>query len=402
MDEPEQARPSATQASATPISATRPSATEAEVDTATATDTAADPRPGQLPPEVQHRGWHPPAKGPATVVAIIMIGIAAVLAILYAWQLPPFAGWSQETDNAYVRGRVTVISPQVSGYITSVPVQDFQVVRRGQVLATIDDRIYGARVAQAKANVAAQLASLANSQQSERSRAAALTGQAAGVASAQAQEVRAEADMRRAKALVSDGSISAREFEQTRAALLAAQAAVRQAQAQELVGEQDVCSVVVGRGGLQAGVENARAALRLAQIDLDNTRIRAPADGRLSEVGVRQGAYVTSGTQLMFLVPHDLWVIANFKEAQTHTMHVGQAVTFRVDALGGARLTGHVENISPAAGSEFAVLKSDNATGNFVKVAQRIAVRIRIDANQQAAQRLRPGMSVEVNVATGG
>ncbi|MBB4860416.1 multidrug resistance efflux pump [Novosphingobium chloroacetimidivorans] len=356
----------------------------------------------QLPPEVQHHGWRPPAKGPLTIVAIVVIGIAAVLAILYAWQLPPFAGWAQETDNAYVRGRVTVISPQVNGYITSVPVQDFQQVRQGQILATIDDRIYAARVAQAKANVAAQLASLANSQQSERSRQAALAGRAAGVASARAQEVRAEADMRRAQALVSDGSISAREFDQTRAALLAAQAAVRQAQAQQGVGEQDVRSVVVGRGGLEAGVENARAALRLAQIDLDNTRIRAPVDGRLSEVGVRRGAYVTAGTQLMFLVPHDLWVIANFKEAQTHTMRLGQAVTFRVDALGGQRLRGRIENIAPAAGSEFAVLKADNATGNFVKVAQRIAVRIRIDPDQALAQRLRPGMSVEVRVATGG
>ncbi len=204
-----------------------------------------------------------------------------------------------------------------------------------------------------------------------------------------------------ASALVSDGSISAREFDQTRAALLAAQAAVRQAQAQQGVGQQDVQSVIVGRGGLEAGVENARAALRLAQIDLDNTRIRAPTDGRLSEVGVRQGAYVTSGTQLMFLVPHDLWVIANFKEGQTHAMRIGQAVTFKVDALNGARLRGRIQSVSPAAGSEFAVLKSDNATGNFVKVAQRIAVRIRIEPGQAAAQRLRPGMSVEVRVATG-
>jgi multidrug resistance efflux pump len=160
--------------------------------------------------------------------------------------------------------------------------------------------------------------------------------------------------------------------------------------------------VIVGRGGLQAAVENAQAALHLAQIDLDNTRIRAPADGRLSEIGVRRGAYVTSGTQLMFLVPRDLWVIANFKEAQTHRMRVGQAVSFRVDALGDATLKGRVESLSPAAGSEFAVLKADNATGNFVKVAQRIAVRIRIDPGQALTERLRPGMSVEVKVATGG
>jgi multidrug resistance efflux pump len=381
-------------------------ATDSRPDSRATSSSDADPiaaRPeAALPPEARQEGWRPPVKGPATIVAIIAIGVAAVLAILYAWQLPPFAGWSQETDNAYVRGKVTVISPQVSGYITKVPVQDFQLVRRGDVVATIDDRIYGARVEQAKANLAAQMASLANSQQTERSREAALLGQGAGVASAEAQAVRAEADMKRAQALVSDGSISAREFDQTRAALLAAQAAVRQAQAQQSVGEQDVRSVVVGRGGLQAGVESAKAALHLAQIDLDNTRIRAPADGRLSEIGVRQGAYVTSGTQLMFLVPHDMWVIANFKEAQTHTMHVGQPVTFRVDALGGTKLRGYVENIAPAAGSEFAVLKSDNATGNFVKVAQRIAVRIRIDPGQAQTQRLRPGMSVEVNVATGG
>ncbi|MBB3941253.1 multidrug resistance efflux pump [Novosphingobium fluoreni] len=360
------------------------------------------PTAAELPPETpEPTGWRPPARTGITLVAIIAIGIAAVFSILYAWQLPPFAGWAQETDNAYVRGKVTVIAPQVNGYITAVPVQDFQTVKRGQVLATIDDRIYAARVAQAKANVSAQLASLANSQQTERSRQAALAGQAAGVASAQAQEARAEADMRRAQALVSDGSISAREFDQTRAALLAAQAAVRQAQAQQGVGQQDVQSVIVGRGGLEAGVENARAALRLAQIDLDNTRIRAPTDGRLSEVGVRQGAYVTSGTQLMFLVPHDLWVIANFKEGQTHAMRIGQAVTFKVDALNGARLRGRIQSVSPAAGSEFTVLKSDNATGNFVKVAQRIAVRIRIEPGQAAAQRLRPGMSVEVRVATG-
>ncbi len=360
------------------------------------------PTAAELPPETpEPTGWRPPARTGITLVAIIAIGIAAVFSILYAWQLPPFAGWAQETDNAYVRGKVTVIAPQVNGYITAVPVQDFQTVKRGQVLATIDDRIYAARVAQAKANVSAQLASLANSQQTERSRQAALAGQAAGVASAQAQEARAEADMRRAQALVSDGSISAREFDQTRAALLAAQAAVRQAQAQQGVGQQDVQSVIVGRGGLEAGVENARAALRLAQIDLDNTRIRAPTDGRLSEVGVRQGAYVTSGTQLMFLVPHDLWVIANFKEGQTHAMRIGQAVTFKVDALNGARLRGRIQSVSPAAGSEFAVLKSDNATGNFVKVAQRIAVRIRIEPGQAAAQPLRPGMSVEVRVATG-
>lgn len=357
--------------------------------------TPADP---QVEPPAQ--GWRPPRRDRMTLIAIGGVALAAVLAILYAWQLPPFSGWSQETDNAYVRGKVTIISPQVSGYVTSVPVHDFQTVKQGDVLVTIDQRIYGARVEQAKASLAAQNAALANSQQSQRAREAALTGQAAGIANAQAQLVRAQADMKRADALVADGSISARERDQTRAALLAAEAALRQATAQQQIGQQDVRSVIVGRSGLEASVAGAQAQLHLAGIDLDNTIIRAPVDGQLSEVGVRNGAYVTAGTQLMFLVPRELWVIANFKEAQTRKMRVGQPATFRVDALGGAKLAGHVESLSPAAGSEFAVLKADNATGNFVKVAQRIAVRVRIDPGQDLMKRLSPGMSVELHVET--
>jgi multidrug resistance efflux pump len=344
--------------------------------------------------------WRPPVKSRLTVFVIIAVAILAILAILYAWRLPPFAGWSERTDNAYVRGRVTIISPQVSGYVMQVPVQDFAEVKAGQVLATIDDRIYRARVAQAEANVAAQQAALANSSQAQRSREVAIDSQEAGIANAKAQLVRAQADMRRAKALVADGSISTREFDQTRAGLLAAEAAVRQAQASRAIGTQDVRTVVVGRAGLEASVEAAKAQLRLAQIDLDNTIIRAPADGQLSEIGVRVGAYVTAGTQLLSIVPHNVWIIANFKEAQTHRMVIGQPARFRVDALGDAQLTGRIESLSPAAGSEFAVLKPDNATGNFVKVAQRIAVRIAIDPGQRLAARLRPGMSVEVSIDT--
>lgn len=365
-------------------------------------ETAPDPEPREPQIDPPPSSWRPPAKSRTAVIVIVAAALAAILAILYAWKLPPFAGWAEKTDNAYVRGRVTIISPQVSGYVTRVLVQDFAEVKAGQTLATIDDRIYRARVAQAEANVAAQEAALANSAQAQRSREVATDSQNAGIANAQAQLTRAEADMRRARTLVADGSISTREFDQTRAALLAAQAALQQARASRAIGTQDVRTVVVGRAGLEAAVASAKAQLRLAQIDLDNTVIRAPADGQLSEIGVRQGAYVTAGTQLLSVVPHNVWVIANFKEAQTGDMAVGQPARFSVDALGGAELTGRIENLSPAAGSEFAVLKADNATGNFVKVAQRIAVRIAIDKEQALAKRLRPGMSVEVRVDTSG
>jgi multidrug resistance efflux pump len=345
-------------------------------------------------------GWRPQPPSRTALIVIMVLVIGGVLAVLAAWRLPPFATAYQSTDNAYVRGRTTVIAPQVSGYVTKVYVRDFADVTAGQPLVQIDDRIYRQRVDQASAQVDAQAATLANAQQSERSRTASLAAQTAAVANSEAQLMRAQADMNRVNDLVTDGSVSQRERDQTLAALRQAQAAVQQARAAREIAQQDIRTVQVGRGGQRAGVSGAEAARRLAQIDLANTVIRAPEAGRLSEVGVRVGQYVTAGSQLMFLVPPETWVIANFKEAQTARMTVGQPATFTVDGLAGAKLTGRVERISPAAGSEFAVLKADNATGNFTKVPQRIAVRIRIDPGQQLIQRLRPGMSVQASVDT--
>jgi multidrug resistance efflux pump len=349
---------------------------------------------------VEPHGWQLPKKSPVTIIVIALLALFAIGVVLRAWRLPPFAGVSEETDNAYVRGLVTTISSQVSGYVTSVPVDDFAEVKAGKILATVDDRIYAARVAQAEANLAAQQAAFANSAQSQRSRELATHSQDANIAAARAQLARAEADMRRADALVKDGSLSKREYDQTRAALLAARASLQQAVAGRSIGTEDVRTVVVARAGLQAAIDSAKAALRSAQVDLQNTVIRAPVDGQLSEIGVRNGDYVTAGTQLMSLVPHTIWIVANYKEAQTHRMRAGQHVTFRVDALGDAELHGHLQTISPATGSEFAAIKPDNATGNFVKVAQRIAVRISVDPGQELARRLRPGMSVETAVDT--
>ncbi|MDB5713293.1 MAG: HlyD family secretion protein [Sphingomonadales bacterium] len=347
-------------------------------------------------------GWHPPRASRNTVIVIILIALAGMAAVLAAWRLPPFANDIQSTDNAYVRGRTTVISPQVSGYVTEVLVRDFDEVKAGQPLVRIDDRIYRQRYEQAGAQVSGQQATLANADQAALSRAASLAAQEASVANANAQLQRAQADMNRVNDLVTDGSVSLRERDQTLAALRQAQAGVLQAKAARDIATQDIRTVKVGRGGQQAGVTGAQAAQRLTQIDLENTVIRAPETGRLSEVGVRLGQYVTAGSQLMFLVPPETWVIANFKESQTARITIGQPASFTVDALGNARLSGKVEKLSPAAGSEFSVLKSDNATGNFTKVPQRIAVRIRIDPGQPLSQRLRPGMSVQARVDTAG
>jgi len=356
----------------------------------------------EAPPPPAGSGWRPPTLSGAAVLVIAVLVLAGVAAVMAAWRIGPFATAVESTDNAYVRGRVTVIASQVSGYVTRVLVADFATVAAGQPLVEVDARIYAQRVEQAQAQVAGQAATLANNRQQVASRAASFGAQEAAVANAQAQLMRARADMARVEDLVSDGSVSLRERDQTRASLRQAEAGVAQARAAREIARQDIRTVEVGRGGQQAGVSGAEAALKLARIDLANTIIRAPEAGRLSEVSVRVGQYVTAGSQLLFLVPAEVWVIANYKEAQTARIAVGQRASFTVDGLGGERLTGRVERISPAAGSEFAVLKSDNATGNFTKVAQRIAVRLRIDPGQPLAARLRPGMSVVARVDTAG
>jgi multidrug resistance efflux pump len=348
------------------------------------------------------RGWAPPANSRRMTLLFVALAVVGVAMALWAWGLAPFSNAVQTTDDAYVRGQTTVIAPQVSGYVVEVTVQDYQQVSAGQVLARIDDRIYRQRVEQAKAQLSAQMASLSNSQQSQRSSQAQLAGQEASVANAKAQLARAQADMARVNDLVGEGSISLRERDQTLAALRQAQAGVLQAQAQRDVAGEAVRTVVVGRGGLSAGVEGAQAALKLAEIDLANTVIRAPQDGRLGEVGVRLGQYVTAGTQLTFLVPPVVWVAANFKEGQTARMVPGQRARLKFDALDHAEIKGTVERTSPAAGNEFSIIKPDNATGNFVKVPQRITVRIAVDRNDPLYARLRPGMSVQAQVDTTG
>ncbi len=355
--------------------------------------------PAMTEAEQQKGGWAP-SRSRKGIILFGLVILAGVLAILYAWGLPPFRTGNITTDNAYVRGQTTIISPQVTGYVTAVNVQDFDAVKAGMPLVTIDDRIYNARVAQGAAGIAAQAAALDNAEQNQRSGEAQVRLQDAAITNARAQLARAQADMRRVNDLVGEGSVSERERDQTLAALRQAEAAVQQAQAQRAIAQEQLRSVNVGRGGLRAQVESASAARDLARVDLDNTVIRAPRDGRLSEISVRVGQLVSPGTQLMYLVPQQHWVVANFKEAQTAGIRIGQRASFRVDAFGGETLTGRVESISPAAGSEFSVVRPDTGAGNFVKVPQRIAVRIRIDPGQSLTERLGPGMSVIATVHT--
>ncbi|MBA1228120.1 HlyD family secretion protein [Pseudomonas viridiflava] len=328
------------------------------------------------------------------------VALAGVLIVLYAWQLPPFTSPIQSTENAQVHGQTTLIGPQLSGYVYEVPVQDFQFVKKGDLLVRLDDRIYRQRLDQALAQVDVQKASLANNLQQRRSAEATIAQRQAQLQNTIAQSRKSAADLRRNQALVTDGSVSKSELDVARAADAQASAAVAEAKATLQIAREDLQTVIVNRGSLEASVANAQAAIQLARIDLDNTRIVAPRDGQLGQIGVRLGAYVNSGAQLMALVPERRWIIANMKETQMANVRLGQSVSFTVDALDDQMMYGRVQRISPATGSEFSLLPADNATGNFVKISQRIPVRIVVDDDQPLLERLRPGMSVVVSIDT--
>jgi multidrug resistance efflux pump len=345
-------------------------------------------------------GQPPPRKTWLNALIFGAIALVGVLIVLYAWNLPPFRSTVESTEDALVRGELTIISPQLSGYVVEMDVQDFQTVRKGTLLLRLDDRIYRQRVEQAGAQLAAQQAALANYAQSRESARATVIQNRAALESALAQARKAAADLRRVEELAADGSLSTRERDAVRAAYAQSVAATEQARAELEISRQDVRSVSVNRSALEAAVANAQAALHLAEIDLGYTRVVAPRDGQLGQLSVRTGAWVNAGAQVMALVPPTMWVIANMKETQMANVRLGQPASFTVDALNNAELHGHVERISPATGSEFAVITPDNATGNFVKIAQRIPVRISIDPNQPLARRLRPGMSVVASIDT--
>lgn len=362
-----------------------------------------DPPPTMTTPAPPAEPAAPPKYLKASMTAIVamaLVALVGVTLILRAWELGPFDTSNETTDNAYVRGAVTVLSPQVNGYVVEVLVKDFEQVKAGQPLVRIDDRLYAAAVAQVEAQRANAAAQFDNFDQTQAQNQATLAASRATLASAEGELARSNAELTRVEDLAGRGSVSLNERDRVRASNRLAAANVEKARADIRIGEERIKATSVSRGGLHAGVQAADAQLATARINLANTVVRAPVDGQVSEVSVRLGQYVSAGSQLMFVVPQQLWVVANFKETQTGRMQVGQKVSFKADALKGVRFSGRVQQIAPATGSEFSVLKADNATGNFTKVVQRLPVRIALDPGQAALERLRPGMSVEVTVET--
>ena len=345
-------------------------------------------------------GWSPKKKSYFNLGLLIALIIIGVLLILYAWKLPPFTPTVQQTNNAFVKGQTTIISPQVSGYVTEVAVQDFENVQAGDLLVKIDDRAFQQQLEQAQANIEVAMTDRSSNAQDTGTSQAQIEARKADLYSAKVSVDSAREDVKRYQGLDAIGAVSKAEVAHAQAQLAQAQAGVQQAEANLQVALEASKKTSGSRSSLDANIKNAEAVAKQAKINLDNTIITAPESGQLSQVSVKAGQYVSAGTQLMYVVPKGVWIIANFKETQVANMAVGEPATIHVDALGGATFRGHVSNISPATGSEFSAGAANPATGNYIKIAQRIPVRIDLEQGQPELAQLRPGMSVSVDVDT--
>jgi len=338
-----------------------------------------------------------------------VLGMAAlVAAALVAYACLAYWGhWvsdarHQRTDDAYLQADLTPIGTRVAGYVQSVPAQDFARVHAGDVLVRIDDADYRAAVDQAAANAGVAQAAKGNL-------AAQADLQRANIAAAQATEAaaRAVADRaakaaRRQRVLMAGGAGALDTVEAADAADLSARADVLRASANAVAARKQLGVLAAQMVQADAALRAAQAAHRLAQINLDRTRILAPQDGVLGQRMVRPGQYLPIGGEVTSLTPlPHVWVIANFKETQLTRIRPGQPATLSVDAYPDHVLKGHVLAFAPASGSQFALLPPDNATGNFTKVVQRIAVKIVIDDADGLTDRLSAGMSVVADVDTG-
>jgi len=386
-----------------------------------------------------------PRKSKARRAYMLLFGLVVVALAVYF--IHGYATRTEvKTDDAQVEADVTPVATRVGGVVLHMKIQDNQKVEANQVIAEIDDADYKAKVAAAAADLEAATAQ-ADSADAQvditkstsggalASAKAALSGQGAsvrsaqaGVAAAQAQVAKAKSDLLkaqqdydRAKKLHDAGAVSGQALEAAEASKSSAQASLEAANANlaasrdsaataqskvaEMAGhveqstpvERQIASAVAAAKLAHAKVQSAQAALDLAKLQLSYTKITSPLAGTVSKLGAHDGQMVQPGMTLVMVVPTKQYVVANFKETQMDRIAAGDPVDISVDALGGSEFHGRVESISAGTGARFSMMPPDNATGNFVKVVQRVPVKIELDQGQDISK-LHAGLSVEVKV----
>ena len=337
---------------------------------------------------------------PVTIALLLLAGVVVTLFIT-RWDVWVGASVRQTTDDAYVRGDITPLSAKIEGYVRRVPVNDFQQVKEGDLLVEIEDNDYGARLAQAEADLAGAEAAIENLKSRKALQHTQIAEAQDAINAIQADVERTRKEAVRQKALLTSTFGTPQKVEQAVAEERRFEANLAHGEAALAAAQRQMAVLDTEEGQLRAAAKAKRAASDLAKIELGYTRIAAPIDGMVSERGVRVGQYVHDGTQVISVVPlRNVWVIANYKETQLTHVKIGQKAEITIDTFPGVVVMGRVDSISPASGSQFTLLPPDNATGNFTKVVQRIPVKIALDPGHPLEGQLRPGMSVIAAIRT--
>jgi membrane fusion protein, multidrug efflux system len=375
----------------------------AEQSVPTGRETALAPSvPAQTAPATEPRRRRWPRSANALVRLAVLV-TAVVIVVLFATQWDRWVGLSgrQVTDDAYVRGDITPLSAQVEGYVRRVPADDFQRVKRGELLVEIEDDDYRARVAQAEADLLGAEAAIENLKARKEGQHALVAEAQDAITATRADVERTRLEAERQRTLLATTFGTRQRVEQADADAERFAATLARNKAELDAQRRQLAVLDTQELQLRADAKAKQAALDLAKINLGYTRITAPVAGMVSERDVRAGQYVHAGTQVITVVPLDnVWALANYKETQLTHVAIGQRAEIRVDTFPGVVVNARVDSISPASGAQFSLLPPDNATGNFTKVVQRIPVKLRIAPDNPLAGSLRPGMSVIATILT--
>jgi membrane fusion protein, multidrug efflux system len=364
------------------------------------TERPADPaeqeaKPGQQPaakekkpdkkPRKNFLRRHPLMAG-AGLIALLVAGVAGYV----YWDN---SSHFESTDDAFIAARQFAIAPKIAGYVTAVPVTDNQHVNKGDVIARIDQRDYLTALAQAQAQVVGAEAGIHNIDTQIATQDAQIAANQAQVAQAQANMELARVTWGRDQPLVKQGWATAQQGTTDVQTLKAQQSAVDSAQAALKVAQRQIDTLRAQRTSQEATLAQAQAQLDQAKLNLSYTTVTADQPGRVVNLGGAVGQYAQAGTNLTMLVPDEIWVVANYKETQLDRMRPGQPVDLEIDAYPERAFHGHVDSVQPGSGPAFSLLPPENATGNYVKIVQRVPVKLILD-NPPTDVSLGPGMSV--------
>lgn len=304
----------------------------------------------------------------------------------------------ESTENTYLKAHMSLISPRESGYVKSVHFENNQTVNAGDLLVTIDDADFKARLAEGESQIQVEKSRIQSLETDKRTQQSHIDAQHADIVAAEADLDRAIKDLKRFGNLVREGAVSTQTHDTAQAAVKQARAQLDKVTSAHEEAERQLSGFHARVNEAQARIKSVEASLEMARIALSHTRIYAPINGAIGNRSVQVGQLVKPGVVLAYLIPaKGLYVEANFKETQIEHMRPGQPVDITVDAYPDQPFKGHVDSFAPASGSEFSLLPSENATGNFTKIVRRVPVKITFDPGTDLTQ-LRPGLSATARV----